>query len=78
MDKLVAQIPKNAREAIRIELNEYKGKQLASIRVWADKGDGSPAIATPKGLTVSIALLPRINAALTEAELEARAAGLLE
>jgi hypothetical protein len=77
MERIIATIPKNAREHVRVELNEFKGKQLASVRVWADKGDGSPPIATPKGLTVSISLLPSINAALAEAEREAREAGLI-
>ena len=36
MDKLIATIPKNTTEEIRIELGEYRGYDLVSIRVWAE------------------------------------------
>jgi len=78
MEKLVATIAKNAREELRVELTEYRGHELVSIRVWIDKSDGSGKAPTPKGITCKAALLPAIVAALADAEPEARAAGLLD
>lgn len=76
-DKLIASLEKNAREDLRVDLAEYKGHRLLGLRIWADKSDGSGKVATPKGVTVKVAMLPAIRAALADAEREARAAGWL-
>lgn len=75
-EHVIATIPKNAREHIRIGLSEYKGHRLAFTRVWADKGDGT-SVPTPKGLTVAIALLPVVIEALQSTLDEARRMGVL-
>jgi hypothetical protein len=75
--RIIATIQKNAREELRVELGEFKGHQLASLRVWVEKQDGSGKIPTPKGVTFAVALLPAVVPALIEAERAARADGLL-
>ncbi|PQV56578.1 transcriptional coactivator p15 (PC4) [Defluviimonas denitrificans] len=36
----IATIPKNAREEIRVEVQDFKGHRLLNIRVWYDDGTG--------------------------------------
>lgn len=79
MDKTIATIPKNAREEVRIGICEFHGHDLFAVRVFTDAaGTTGDRVPTRKGLTASIRLLPDIIAALTQAEAEARAAGLLK
>jgi hypothetical protein len=76
MKRVVADIPKNQRETIRVELDEYEGNQLVATRVWySDDGELKP---TRKGLSIAIKHLPAIRAALEQAEKVARAEGLLQ
>lgn len=77
MEKTIATIRKNAREVLKVELTSFKGHDLLALRLWAEKSDGSGHVPTPKGINVAVQLLPAIREALTEAEREARAAGLL-
>lgn len=73
---LVATIEKNARERVQIELTDYKGHDLIGVRVYADKG-GDEWVATPKGLSLRVGMLPELVKALATAEQTARSAGLL-
>ncbi len=80
MRKLIATIPKNACQEIRVALDEFETKDAAydmvSVRVfYEDGGEYRPG---RTGLNVRVELLPAIVAALREAETEARKAGLLE
>lgn len=72
METIVANLPKNTREAVRVELTEFKGFRLLGIRVWTT--EGRP---TAKGLTVKVEMLPELVKALQTAEALARSAGLL-
>lgn len=72
---IIASIPKNSREEVRIELTEYKGHRLLACRVWATNAEGH--VPTPKGITLKVGLLPAILKALKEAEQEAERQGLL-
>lgn len=72
----IASIQKNKRETLIVELSEYKGHNLVSLRVWANNSEGV-AVPTPKGVTVSVALLPAIREAFQTAESEARRLGLM-
>jgi hypothetical protein len=65
-DIVIATLPKNSREHVRVAVGEFKGHQLFSVRVWADKPDGT-SVPTPKGITCGIGLLPGIIKALEEA-----------
>lgn len=77
MQKTVATIPKNSLEEIRIGLDEWKGRDLVNIRVWAEPYEGGERRPTKKGLAVSIAKLPALVAALQATEAAARGAGPL-
>lgn len=74
---IIAEIAKNKREYLRIELAEFKGHHLLGMRVWAHPAEGE-AIATRKGVTVAVAMLPEIIRALYQAEREAIRLGLLK
>lgn len=66
-DQLIATIEKNTREEIRIDLREFKGHPLVSIRVWVTEED----LPTKKGLAFNPGLLPDVIAALETAQEEA-------
>lgn len=79
MRKLIATIPKNAREEIRVALDEFEAGDVTynmlSLRVfYEDGGEHRPG---RNGLNVRVELLPAILGALRDAETEARKAGLL-
>ncbi len=80
MEKLIAAIPKNQREEIRVALSEFekdgKTHDMVSARVYYDAGDGEMKPGR-NGLSVPVRLLPELVAALRQAGAEARAAGLL-
>ena len=76
MNKVVATFPKNARERVQVELTRYREHDLVDLRVYVDTG--ADWVPTPKGVALRVALLPELVAALTEAERQARAAGLLD
>ena len=78
MEKLIETIPKNAREEIRVALTAYQGHDLCDIRVFAEPYAGDEWVATKKGISLSVAKLPELIAALQQAEAEAQAAGLLK
>ncbi len=78
MEKLIETIEKNKREEVRISLTAYQGHDLCDIRVFAEPYAGNEWVATKKGISLSVAKLPDLIAALQQAEGEARAAGLLK
>lgn len=72
---VVAEWPRNAREVVRVELDEFKGSKIVSIRTWFRDGDRlRPA---RSGMSIAIRHLPKMAAALAEAVDEARALGLV-
>lgn len=77
MESVIATIPKNSREHIRIGLNEFKGHNLFSVRVWVSKAAGAAPLPTQKGLTAAVALLPAIIEALQETLKQAYDSGVL-
>ena len=78
MQKLICDIPKNARETLRVELSEFKGHNLVALRLYVPASDGDGLKPTAKGITFKVGLLPEILEALAQAETEARSAGLLK
>ena len=60
---VIATIPKNSREEIRISREDFKGTDLVSLRVYfqADDGDMRPS---KKGIAFKASLLPEILEAL--------------
>lgn len=77
MKRIIVDIPKNERETLRVEFDEYNGHQLIAARVWYRDGDGELK-PTKKGLSTAVKHLPALRQALEEAESVARAAGLLD
>ncbi len=79
MKQHIRTIPKNAREQIRVVLDEFETKDatynMVSVRVFYE--DGREYRPGRNGLNVRVELLPAIVAALRDAETEARKAGLL-
>ena len=74
--KLIATIPKNAREVVRVTLSEFEGRQMFSARTFYDDGSGE-YLPGRNGLTLKAELLLALVSALQEAEAVARAARLL-
>lgn len=58
MSVIIKDIKKNNNEIIRIEVSEYKGRDLINIRIWyqsIDAGSGDLVYKpTPKGVTLNI------------------------
>jgi len=73
---IVAEWPRNAREAVRISLSKYNGAPMIDMRVWYDDGAGKTRPAK-QGLTLSTKYLPRLAGALTKALADAEARGLV-
>ena len=63
----VASFQKNSGEEVRAQLTNYKGYDLIDLRVFAIKQDGE-AIATRKGLTLNVDLLPELKKAILALE----------
>ncbi len=76
MQKIITEIEKNSTEVIRVELSEFKGFDLFSLRVYVEK-EGSDPLPTKKGLTVGVKLVPELKQAILKAEQAAIEAGLL-
>jgi hypothetical protein len=72
---IVAEIPKNSRELLRVTLSEFKGHKLLHLRIWTK---GEQTLPTKSGFAVQLGLIPEIRAALERAEQEARQIGWLE
>ncbi|NUB25735.1 transcriptional coactivator p15/PC4 family protein [Azospirillum brasilense] len=76
-DSIIATIPKNATEEVRITLTSYNGHPLVDLRTFVEYRTTGESGPTKKGLTVAVALLPAIISGLQDAEAEARRRGLL-
>jgi hypothetical protein len=55
-------IPKNAREEIRVSVDDYRGIALANIRVWYQ--DGSEYRPGKQGIALRCELVPQLIDAL--------------
>jgi len=71
---LVAVIPKDQTEELRVELARYKGGLFAAMRIWARPGPGQQHRPTEKGLTVPMRMLFKLVDALRATQTEADAA----
>ncbi|MEQ8431718.1 MAG: transcriptional coactivator p15/PC4 family protein [Roseovarius sp.] len=72
----IATIRKNAREDLRVTLEEFRGHHLLNLRIWFDTDDGEQRPGK-QGVAIRLDLLPHLRKALLEAEQEARKSGLL-
>ena len=69
MQKLIDQFDKNVLEKIKVHLQEWKGEKYVDVRVWIlpDAGEEGAEIATKKGLTLHVELIPDLIEALKKA-----------
>lgn len=75
---VIAVLPKNRRESLRIALDQYQGSNLVDLRVVVELSESS-GLATPtrKGVALRVEMLPALIEALGKAEAKARELGLL-
>ena len=67
MDKVIAEVEKNAREYLRISLTQYKGCDLVDIRSYVEGNEGQK-VPTKKGICFKTDLLGNIIDGLQEAQ----------
>jgi hypothetical protein len=74
---VVAELPRNNREVIRVSLDQYRGREVADARAWwrDQQGEWKPG---RSGLTLSVKHLPALANGLALALRRARALGFLE
>jgi hypothetical protein len=76
-NRLIADISKNSRETLRIQLTEFKGYELVNLRIWYRPDDGEELRPGNKGFTLRVEKLPELRAAIDKAIERARTDGLL-
>lgn len=67
-------IPKNARETLRIQREEYMGHDMLNLRVWYDDGTGELR-PSKKGVAVKAGLIPDLIKALGAVSAKDRGTG---
>jgi Transcriptional Coactivator p15 (PC4) len=75
-NRWIADVPKNSREVLRVELTTYNGHDLVNLRVWYSAGDDDmrPGKA---GVALRVEKLPHLRDAIDKAIAAARAEGSL-
>ncbi len=70
MEIEIATIEKNKIEELHVALKEFKGHHYADIRTYCDPyaDEGQGRVPTKKGVTLSLTKLPKLIAALQQAE----------
>jgi hypothetical protein len=71
-DQVVATIPKNAREELRVALTEFHGYRLCAMRVYFKPEGGGDMRPGKNGLNVRIEQIPDIIEALQQALAQSR------
>ena len=74
-DTLIAEIPKNTREVIRITLSTYKQSNLIHLRVWTRGTERS--LPTKSGFACQVGTIDQLIDALQKAKAEAQRIGWL-
>lgn len=80
LDESIAKFKKSPRtsaEHVRVDLSEYEGHPLISVRVWQTGSDGIDR-PSKKGIALSIRRLPELARAIAKAEIRARELGLID
>ena len=72
----IATLRKNARESVRVALDQYQGIDLIDVRVIARDGEAEPTL-TKKGVALHVEQLPALIAVLEDARMEAVGRGLI-
>ena len=72
---MIAEWDRNAREVVRVALDQYQGRYTINLRVWYRDGDQlKPG---RSGLTLALKHLPSLASGLSRALSRARALGLI-
>jgi Transcriptional Coactivator p15 (PC4) len=75
-ERVISEWPVNARETMRVRLDQFQGQNIVDIRRWYSSGGGELKPGRG-GLTIGARHLPELAKALARALAEAEAAGLL-
>lgn len=76
-DRWIADIPKNSRETLRVQLSTFRGHELATLRVWYSPGNGDELRPGKDGFALRVEKLPELRDAIDQAIAAARAEGTL-
>ncbi len=68
MNKTVATFQKNKFQQVHVGIREFKGIDLIDIRVFTQIQGADQMVATAKGISVNIHLLPELKKALDQVE----------
>ena len=74
---LICEWPKNARETVRVSLDQYHGRDTIDLRVWWID-DADQLRPGKSGITLAVRHLPDLASAISQALDEAKARGLLD
>ncbi|MEW6369159.1 MAG: transcriptional coactivator p15/PC4 family protein [Acidobacteriota bacterium] len=76
-DVVIAQFQKNAREEIRVTINDFKNNKYIHIRTYVGF-EGEEKKPTQKGIAVGVELFPELKKAMGLLEKHLADAGLIE
>ena len=76
LEDIFAVIKRNRKEVIQIARDDYKGRNLVSLRIWYYDDDGQLR-PTPKGLSINANQLDLVIDGLTAARLKMTGRGAL-
>ncbi len=65
MGQIIADIEKNSKEIIRVEVSEFKGRELINLRIWFSNVDGEYR-PTQKGVTIDISKFEELKKAINK------------
>ena len=68
MDLIVGRFSKNKYEEVRVQIKEYRGKDLIDVRVWTDIKGVEEKIPTTKGVTMNISHFYELKHAILDLE----------
>ena len=77
MDKTVSVFQKNKFQEVRFGIREFKGNDLIDIRIWTMKQGSDDMVATAKGVSFNINLLPELKKGIEEIEKTLKENGML-
>jgi Transcriptional Coactivator p15 (PC4) len=75
-ERVISEWPVNARETMRVRLDQYQGQNIIDLRRWYASGGGELKPGRG-GLTIGARHLPELAKALAKALAEAEAAGIV-
>lgn len=73
---IVAEFRKNAREVVRVSLDNFKGTQCVSVRLFFEAASGEMRPGR-SGISMAIRHLPNLAGALADVLAKAQASGLI-